>query len=305
MTIVITSAGDDQFVAEHETANADKQNNNSNNNCFGDMFECEDWSPDWNLCGTTTDNDGCWEAFPNDVFCNNKEAVAASSDIADVDAVAKKLKEYKQKTTTADDNTANVGKDNTTPPTDVVWLNDNMAAARKEDSSPPIVSGMDQLEQSEQTKTKSPGDDATVITTAETVATHLTAAKKYAYKGACGAYKEGNDCLTSLSQTLHQSTCHQSFITSTMGCCNMLDTMCTNMSNIEDNMCNDMSGINEMVTCQIFPCGDESEEQCNAPCGNKVDTTSATTKDVAAVEEPTTKDVPVEPAEENVAGETF
>jgi len=304
MTIVITTAGDDQFVAEHATANADKQQQNNSNNCFGDMFECEDWSPDWNLCGTTTDNDGCWEAFPNDVFCNNKEAVAASSDIADVDAeVAKKLKEYKQKTTSAaDDNTANVGKDTTTPPTDVVWLNDNMAAARKEDSSPPIVSGMDQLEQ---TKTKSPGDDATVITTAETVATHLTAAKKYAYKGACGAYKEGNDCLTSLSQTLNQSTCHQSLITSTMGCCNMLDTMCTDISKIKDNMCNDMSGLNEMVTCQIFPCGDESEEQCNAPCGNKVDTTSDTTKDVAAAVEEPTEDVPVEQTEENVAGETF
>jgi len=303
MTIVITTAGDDQFVAEH-TTDADKQQ--QNNNCFGDMFECEEWSPDWNLCGTTTGNDGCWEAFPNDVFCNNKEAVAASSDIADVDAeVAKKLKEYEQKTTIADDNTANVGKDNTTPPTDVVWLNDNMAAARKEDSSPPIVSGMDQLQQSEQTK-KSPGagDDATVITTAETVATHLTAAKKYAYKGACGAYKEGNDCLTSLSQTLNQSTCHQSLITSTMGCCNMLDNMCTNMSQIKDNMCNDMSRINETVTCEIFPCGDESEEQCNSPCGNKVDT-STTTKDVAATVEEPTEDVPVEQTEENVAGETF
>lgn len=304
MTIVITTAGDDQFVAEH-TTDADKQQ--QNNNCFGDMFECEDWSPDWNLCGTTTDNDGCWEAFPNDVFCNNKEAVAASSDIADVDAeVAKKLKEYEQKTTTtADDNTANVGKDTTTPPTDVIWLNDNMAAGPTT-SPPTIVSGMDQLQQSEQTKTTKNGDDATVITTAETIATHLTAAKKYAYKGACGAYKEGNDCLTSLSQTLNQSTCHQSLITSTMGCCNMLDAMCTNMSNIKDNMCNDMSGLNDMVTCQIFPCGDESEEHCNAPCGNnKVDATSDTTKDVAAAVEEPTEDVPVEPTEENVAGETF
>ena len=305
MTIVITTAGDDQFVAEH-TTDADKKQQ-QNNNCFGDMFE-EDWSPDWNLCGTTIDNDGCWEAFPNDVFCNNKEeTVAAASDIfySDIDAeVAKKLKENEQKTTAANDNTANVGKDNTTPPTDVVWLNDNMAAAKKDATSPPIVSGMDQLQQSEQAKTKS-GDDATVITTAETVVTHLTAAKKYAYKGACGAYKEGNDCLTSLSQTLNQSTCHQSFITSTMGCCNMLDTMCTNVSSIKDNMCNDMSRLNDMVTCQIFPCGDESEEQCNSPCGNKVDTTLATTKDVAAVEEPTTKDVAVEPKEENVAGETF
>ena len=150
MTIVITTAGDDQFVAEHTTdADKQQQNNNSNNNCFGDMFECEDWSPDWNLCGTTTNNDGCWEAFPNDVFCNNKETVAASPDIfySDVNAeVAKKLKENEQKSTTAaDNNTANVGKDTTTPPTDVIWLNDNMAAARKEDSSPPIVSGMDQL----------------------------------------------------------------------------------------------------------------------------------------------------------------
>ena len=270
------------------------------------MFEWEDWSPDWNLCGTTTDNDGCWEAFPNDVFCNNKETVAASSDIfySDVDAeVAKKLKENEQKSTTAaDNNTANVGKDTTTPPTDVIWLNDNMAAGPT--TSPPIVSGMDQLQQSEQTKTTKNGDDATVITTAETVATHLTAAKKYAYKGACGAYKEGNDCLTSLSQTLNQSTCHQSFITSTMGCCNMLDTMCTNMSQIKDNMCTDMSRLNDMVTCQIFPCGDESEEHCNSPCGNKIDTTSATTMKDVPVEQ-TKDDVPVEPKEENVAGETF
>ena len=83
-----------------------------------------------------------------------------------------------------------------------------------------------------------------------------------------------------------------------------------------DTMCNDMCRINEIVTCQIFPCGDESEEQCNSPCGNKVDTTSATTKDISAVEEePTTKDVAaveelakevkVEESMENVAGETF